>query len=113
MKTIKLKASEIVTPEQREKENLSRLEAQFSAAIQLHLDAKAQQRRYDGIQTAITYRNDPNPQFAAEGEALFEWRSACWTYSTTELAKVEAGEREIPTVDEFIAELPSFEWPHI
>ncbi len=83
----------------------------YSRAIQAHLDAKARERQYDGIQTAITYRDDPNPQFAAEGAALFAWRSAVWTYSTAELAKVTAGERSQPTIEEFVAELPAFEWP--
>lgn len=113
MKSFKLKASEIVTPEQVQAEELAKLEAQFSTAIQSYLDVTAQERRYDGIQTAITYRNDPNPQFAAEGEALFEWRSVVWTHSTVELDKVKAGQRDIPTVEDFIAELPAFEWPTI
>lgn len=86
-------------------------QADYSVAIQAHLDATARERQYDGIQTAITYRDDPNPQFAAEGEALFVWRSVVWTYSTAELARVMAGERGQPSVAEFIAELPAFVWP--
>jgi hypothetical protein len=34
-----------------------------------------------------------------------------WTYSTVELVKVLAGERAQPSVEEFIAKLPAFEWP--
>ncbi|MDX0630288.1 hypothetical protein GOC91_29390 [Sinorhizobium medicae] len=103
--------SKVVTAEQKAAEARAALQAQYSAAIQAHLDAKARERQYDGIQTAITYRGDPNPQFAAEGDALFTWRSAVWTYSTAELVKVLAGERSQPSVDEFIAELPPFVWP--
>ncbi|WP_085025603.1 hypothetical protein [Ensifer aridi] len=103
--------SKVVTAEQKAAEARAALQAQYSAAIQAHLDAKARERQYDGIQTAITYRDDPNPQFAAEGDALFNWRSAVWTYSTAELAKVNAGERSQPSVEEFIAELPPFTWP--
>ncbi|MDW9451930.1 hypothetical protein GOA58_30790 [Sinorhizobium meliloti] len=44
-----------------------------SAALQAHLDAKARERQHDVIQTAITYRGAPNPQFSAKGEALFAW----------------------------------------
>ncbi|KQY79180.1 hypothetical protein ASD52_02125 [Ensifer sp. Root142] len=86
-------------------------QADYSNAIQVHLDAKARERQYDGIQTAITYRDDPNLQFAAEGAALFAWRSVVWTYSTAELKKVMAGDREQPTVEAFITELPAFIWP--
>ncbi len=103
--------SKVVTAEQKAAGERAALQAQYSAAIQAHLDAKARERQYDGIQTAITYRGDPNPQFAAEGEALFAWRSAVWTYSTAELVNVLAGERPQPSVEEFMAELPAFEWP--
>jgi hypothetical protein len=36
-----------------------------------------------------------------------------WAYSTAELTKVLARERPQPSVEEFIAELPAFEfeWP--
>ncbi|SKA30956.1 hypothetical protein SAMN05428963_11390 [Consotaella salsifontis] len=86
-------------------------ESDYSRAVQAHLDAKARERRYDSIQAAVTYRGDPNAQFAAEAEALIAWRSAVWTYATAQLAAVEAGEREQPTVEAFLAELPVFEWP--
>lgn len=99
------------TPEQKQAKALAALQAQFTAAIQDHLDATARQRQYDGIQTAITYRDDPNAQYAAEGQALFEWRSAVWTYATAELSKVLSAEREIPQVDAFLGELPAFSWP--
>ncbi|WP_322884898.1 hypothetical protein U8C32_14770 [Sinorhizobium medicae] len=103
--------SKVLTAEQKAAEARAALQARYSAAIQAHLDARARARQYDGIQTAITYRGDPNPQFSAEGEALFAWRSAVWTYSTAELLKVIAGERPQPGVKEFMAELPVFEWP--
>lgn len=84
----------------------------FTNAIQAHLDITARGRNYDSIQSAITYRGDPNPQFAAEADALFEWRSAVWTYAMEQLAAVEAGEREVPeTAEAFIEQLPPFEWP--
>ncbi|WP_246680004.1 MULTISPECIES: hypothetical protein [unclassified Mesorhizobium] len=83
----------------------------YSIAIQLHLDATAATRQYDSIQTAVTYRGDSNPVFAAEADALFAWRSSVWTYATEELARVMAGERTQPTVVAFIAELPEMVWP--
>lgn len=86
-------------------------QADFAAAVQDHLDAKAREREYDSLLTAVTYRNDPNAQYAAEAAALIEWRSDVWTYATAELAKVQNGTRPTPTVAEFIAELPGFVWP--
>jgi hypothetical protein len=104
-------SSQIITAEQKQAEALESLTAFFSQAIQTHLDSRAQERRYDSIQTAVTYRDDPNTSFAAEGGALFAWRSAVWTYALAELAKVQAGQRDIPTTADFIAELPPLVWP--
>ncbi|NTF07195.1 hypothetical protein G6L37_13665 [Agrobacterium rubi] len=104
-------ASHIITAEQKAAEQRASLEAMFSSAIQDHLDTTAKQRRYDTIHTAISYRDDANPVFASEAAALFAWRSAVWTYSTAELDKVMAGERDIPTMDAFLAELPEIVWP--
>nr|WP_245454062.1 hypothetical protein [Aquabacter cavernae] len=87
------------------------LTAHGAAIVQAHLDATAQERRYDSAQTAVSYRDDPNPQFAAEGEALFAWRSAVWTAALAILAEVEAGVRPIPSDAELIAELPAMVWP--
>ncbi len=102
----------IVTAELKAAEAREHLRKRMTDAIQAHLDTTARTRNYDSIQSAITYRGDPNPQFAAEGQALFEWRSAVWTYATEQLAAVEAGDREAPeTAEAFIAELPPFEWP--
>lgn len=88
--------------------------ADYSDALQMMLDAKAGERQYDSIQTGISYRGDPNAQFAAEGNALFDWRSAVWTYATEQLGKVQSGERAQPSVEHFIAEVAAacpFAWP--
>lgn len=89
-------------------------EADYSNAIQAMMDAKARERQYDGIQSAITYRGDGNARFAAEAEALFAWRSAVWTYATAQLAAVMAGSRTQPTVADFVDEVQTkcpFSWP--
>ncbi len=89
-------------------------EADYSNAIQAMMDAKARERQYDGIQSAITYRGDGNARFAVEAEALFAWRSAVWTYATAQLAAVMAGSRTQPTVADFVDEVQTncpFSWP--
>jgi hypothetical protein len=83
----------------------------YRRAIQAHLDATAQQRGYDSIHTAVGYRDDPNPAYAAEAEALFTWRSAVWTFTFAEMAKVQTGQRLQPTVSDLIGELPAIIWP--
>lgn len=44
------------------------------------------------------------------GAGHVAWRDAVWLYAYAELDKVMASEREQPSVDEFIGELPVIEW---
>ncbi|MBS0427615.1 MAG: hypothetical protein JSR41_10055 [Proteobacteria bacterium] len=80
--------------------------AALTAAVQIVLDAQARSFGYDDIKTAITYRGDPNPKFAAEAEAFFAWRSAVWTQAYQHLALVQAGGAPMPTAEEAIAMMP-------
>lgn len=106
--------SDYITAEQRAAEEQQHRLATYSSAIQGMLDAKAQERGYDGMLAAVTYLDDPNPAYAAEAAALKVWRSVVWTYALAALADVQAGEREAPTVDGFLGEVTAacpFSWP--
>lgn len=49
------------------------------ALVQAHLDAAARELRYDSIESAITYADEPVvPKFQAEGQAFRTWRSLVW-----------------------------------
>lgn len=78
------------------------------ASLQKIMDAKARSLGYDDIKTAITYRGDPNPKFAAEAEAFFVYRSGVWTTAYAYLARVQAGEVDFPTDEEAIEMMPVF-----
>lgn len=86
-------------------------QADYRQAIQAHLDAEAQTRSYDSAQSAASYASSTNTVWKAEAEAVIAWRDAVWVYAYAELAKVQAGERERPSVEELIAELPDIVWP--
>ncbi|MGV2130857.1 hypothetical protein ACQZ4Q_09565 [Agrobacterium vitis] len=87
------------------------LKSRFQLAIQQAMNAKARERGYDSMTTAVTYVDDKHATFAAEAAALKGWRSDVWVYSLTELEKVIADQRPIPTITDFLAELPAFTWP--
>lgn len=77
-------------------------------AIQAHMDAAAQGYGYDDIKAAVTYADEPAvPKFQAEGRAFRAWRSLVWAHAYGVLDAVRAGDREQPTAEELLAELPA------
>jgi hypothetical protein len=76
------------------------------------MDKKAQEIGYDNLISAVTYADEPLvPAFQTEGLAFRAWRSLVWAYCYSVLAAVVAGERQIPTATELIAELPVLSLP--
>lgn len=83
----------------------------YRRAIQACLDAKAQERGYDGGHTIATYTGSAVELWAAEAQAFVGWRDSVWMYAFEELEKVQNGVRSAPTPQEFCEELPYFSWP--
>lgn len=85
----------------------------YRLAIQAHVDAAAQGRDYNDGNALAGYIASTVPQWAAEALAFVAWRDEVWAYAYTELAKVttEPPEREVPSIENFIGELPAIEWP--
>ena len=91
---------------------LSQLIEKFRTAIQKNMDAAAVAAGYDDMKTAVTYAEEPAvPKFQAEGQALRAWRSLVWAYGYEQIKAVQSGEREMPTVEELVAELPALVMP--
>jgi hypothetical protein len=84
---------------------------QYTTAIQSMLDAKAQERHYDGILSACTYATSSVPSFAAEGQACVDWRDAVWSRSYELMGQVQAGTLAQPTIAAMLAMLPAMAWP--
>lgn len=83
----------------------------YRLEIQAMIDAKASERQYDNGATLASYVNSTIEQWATEAQAFVAWRDAVWLYALAELDKVQKDEREQPSVVDFLAELPAFEWP--
>lgn len=79
-------------------------------AVQAMLDAAAKAKRYDDIRSAALRAGYPGP-FQAEGIAFAQWMDACWSKCYEVLAAVNAGERDEPTVDELLDEMPPLALP--
>lgn len=86
--------------------------AEFEQAVQGKLNSAAIAAKYDSIENAVSYAEEPAvPKFQKDGIAFRAWRSLVWAYAYEQLALVLAGEREQPTVEAFLLELPALELP--
>jgi hypothetical protein len=87
-------------------------------SIQIALDNKAKERGYNSIQSACSYASafeiigsDPiskqREKYRVEGNALQSWMGEVWAtiFAYSENAS------HVPTKEEIISLIPSFEWP--
>lgn len=87
------------------------LTRRFQRAIQQHVDQTARERDYSDGAALAGYVTSTVGPWAGEATAFVAWRDTVWLYAFTELTKVQNGERDVPSVMEFIDELPAIEWP--
>lgn len=99
--------SKIVTAEQKAEAERASIKAAFESAIQGKLDDYARSKNYADGNALAGYVASTVPQWKAEAESFVAWRDAVWLYAYTELAKALDGQRNIPTIDEFLTELPT------
>ncbi|WP_262568879.1 hypothetical protein [Agrobacterium tumefaciens] len=83
----------------------------YENAIQNLVDSTARERQFrDGV-TLASYIGSTKPKWAAEAQAFVAWRDNVWFYAYGELAKVQAGQRQQPTVEQFLTEIAPIAWP--
>lgn len=86
--------------------------AKYEDAVQSLLDDAAKAARYDNINTAVSYADEPAVEkFQIEGQAFRAWRSLCWAHCYQALADFEQGLRAPPTVQDLLDELPVLTLP--
>ena len=86
------------------------IQKMLTDGVQAFMDSTAQTRGYDNIHTACSYAYSTDAIFAKEGKACLEWRDKVWRTCYDILAQVIGGLREVPTLEEVLAELPAFNW---
>lgn len=82
----------------------------FVGALESLYDTKAKERHYDNRFTCALRAGYAGP-FQAEGIAFAVWMDTCNATGYTVLAEVQAGQRPVPTLEEFLALLPVLTWP--
>ncbi|MDN8617882.1 hypothetical protein [Variovorax ginsengisoli] len=84
--------------------------ASLLQAVDLHLDAAAIAKGYDGIKSAALRAGYPGP-FHDDGVAFATWMDLVYATCYQLLAQFNAGEIAEPTPAELIAMLPTLELP--
>lgn len=85
--------------------------ADYQNAIQAIVDEAAREKQFNDGVTLASYTASTVEPWAAQAQAFVSWRDNVWQYAYSELSKVEGGEREAPTVADFLLELPGVVWP--
>lgn len=92
-------------------ETAEEIQKRLTDGVQNWMDNIVQERNYDNVHTCVgTYLYSPIEKFRLEAEVVRDWVSYVWAKCYEILAQVEAGERDIPTLEEVIAELPVLVW---
>ena len=87
------------------------IQKQLTDGVQNWMDTKVRERNYDNVHTCVgTYLYSPVDKFRTEAEHVKDWVSYVWAKCYEILAQVKNGEREIPTLEEVINELPILDW---
>lgn len=84
--------------------------APLDTVVDQLLDATARSMGYRGIDSAVTYADEPAvPKFQREGRSLRVWRSKVWEAFFILQADIAAGTRPAPDATDLVNELPAFE----
>jgi len=97
-------------------EQIKQQQKAFNNAIQTYLDNKAQEYKWDNMQSAragaIPIKDNDSDVVKAmknNAETLTDWYFNVWATASQIQADVKAGNRDMPTVDEVLAELPEYQ----
>lgn len=84
--------------------------AGYVVALERHYDAVAQSWGYDNRLTCALRAGYAGP-YQAEGVAFAVWMDNCNFYAYEQLDLVQSGDRETPTTEELVSELPEIVRP--
>jgi hypothetical protein len=104
----RLATEEEIAAIQNPPETPEQIIARLEGALDRHLDAVANDYRYESIRTMVTYATSEHPVFGNEGRAAVAYRDAVYAYGIQCIEDVSKQLRTIPTEAELIAELPPF-----
>lgn len=84
--------------------------AKYEAALDQHLNSVAQAHRFNDRHSLALRAGYPSA-YQALGSAFATWMDGCNVQAYQRLQRVMAGEESMPTIEEFINDLPEFVAP--
>ncbi len=87
--------------------DLAATQRAYDAATEALLDQRAASWGYRSMERAAGYAQSTNPQWAGEAGALIAHRDAVWLAGYAIASAVLAGERTVPVLADYLAELPA------
>lgn len=82
----------------------------YTSALDNHIDATAQLDKWDNRITCVLRAGYPNP-WQANGIAFGEWMDTCYTLAYQIMYDIQAQNRTMPSISDFLAEMPTMVWP--
>ena len=89
----------------------SMLQAAFELAIEDLMDKKAQEKDYKNADRLMAYTSSTNTTWKNEAEAFIQWRDDMFTHCFTVVEDIVNQDRDVPSISEFLDELPTITWP--
>ena len=90
---------------------LAFMQKQIDIAIRELVEAKPLERGYDNVMTLSSYTTSGNAQWKAEDDAFIAWRDSVFAYAYQTLADVQAELIPLPSLEDFMAGIPTLTWP--
>jgi len=70
------------------------------------LNQNAKNKQYDDAISLISYADSNNEKWKSEASAFIAWRDSLYNYTYDQLALMQDNKRAVPSLEEFIKELP-------
>lgn len=82
---------------------------QYDTALDTFIDEKAKELGFRDRYTASIYGSITGSRYKAKGASFGQWMTKCYETAEDIRDSVMAGEREQPTLEGFLAEMPEFQ----
>jgi len=90
---------------------LAHFRNKIEVSIRELVEAKPLERGYDSLMTLTSYTTSSNAQWKAEADAFIAWRDSVFAYAHQTLSDAQAELISLPSLEDFMAEMPTLTWP--